>query len=641
MELIASPYLTKEDIKSIELGYKARDEVVREAIYREIEDVGNDTISIERMNYLAWLIYNNQLDIKIAVLKDKTSYGIYHEKLGVFEDDSENKIAFSGSSNETEGGLVNNFESVDVFFSWKENDYKRVQTKEQAFNKLWNNSNEVIEVVEFPEAATNKLLSYRKSSYNPIDPALSQGKENSVREQYNNYRTKKFHPKIPEYIQVRDYQQEAIISWLRNDAQGLLEMATGTGKTITALTAISKLYESINKLGVVIVCPYTHLVNQWVKDLKSYNMNPIVAYSGAKWEKELSDQVTSFKHGLTDHFCVIMTNDTFGLERMQATLRRLDRDIVFIADEAHHLGANNRRKKLIESFPYRLALSATPSRWYDDQGTEELLNYFGGKVVYEFGLNQAIGKFLTEYYYYPHIIYLDEDESEEYYEITKKLVKFLGDNESSDESEIKERLLIKRARILSSARNKLKKLEELMREKSSSKYNIVYCGDSDVDGDKQIDRVIKLLGKGLSMKVHSFTSKENNEKRSELLERFESGNLQALVAIKCLDEGVDVPATQNAYILASSTNPREFIQRRGRVLRKHKEKTYSYIHDFIVLPRELDSISDIESSLFNVERNLIMREMRRLNEFANLALNGPEAHERLSEVKFAYNLLDM
>ncbi|WP_043931884.1 DEAD/DEAH box helicase family protein [Bacillus sp. EB01] len=451
-----------------------------------------------------------------------------------------------------------------------------------------------------------------------------------------------FTPKIPSEIELREYQKEAIRSWFRNEGKGLLEMATGTGKTITAISAAVKLGEVTNRLAVIIVCPYTHLVDQWVKDLKWFGMSPIVGYqSRSLWENALHNEVVAFNSKITDHFCLISTVATFGTETMQSLLRSLRGEVLFIADEAHHLGAQKNREKLIESFPYRLALSATPNRWHDEEGTEELLSYFGGKVVFEFGLRNAIGEFLTEYYYYPHLVYLDEDESEYYHEVTKKIARMSIFLEKNDDNESMQTLLIERARIISRARDKLRVLKNLMSERTDSKYNIVYCGDSKTDGERQIDAAIKMLGDDLNMKVHSFTSREDKQSRLELLKRFELGELQALVAIKCLDEGVDVPATQTAYIIASSTNPREFIQRRGRVLRKHENKKYSYIHDFIVVPRKLEEIELVDPAIFNIERRLLKRELERFIEFADLALNGPTAHEKISQIKKAYNLLDV
>lgn len=641
MQLIASPNLSKEDIEAIERGYIERDKAIEESILKALEIPSNELVK-ERLNYLAWLIAREQLDIKIAVLKDKNQFGLYHEKLGIMEDYNKNKIAFSGSSNETEGGLYNNFESIDVFCSWQPSEELRVETKVQDFMNLWNNTTNKLDILDFPDAAKEKILTYRKNTFSKKDPEVDL--HNTEINQVKEASLEPF-PKIPSHFEIRDYQQEAIRAWFRNNCKGLLEMATGTGKTITALSAVSKLWEVTNRLGVVIVCPYTHLVDQWVEDIKQFNMSPVVAYSSRSlWENELSHYVTAFQSGIINHFCLITTNATFGSSHMQAALHRLRGQIVFVADEAHHLGADRNRKKLLDSFPYRLALSATPNRWYDDEGTDELISYFGGKVVFQFGLEKAIERdFLTQYFYYPHVVHLDEDESEKYYEITRKLVRLMprDGNIKDSGNESLQSLLIERSRILSRARNKIIILRELMEGRKDSKYNIIYCGDSRVDGEKQIDVVVNLLGYELGMKVHTFTSREDEKQRRELLKRFEDGNLQGLVAIKCLDEGVDVPATQTAYILSSSTNPREFIQRRGRVLRKHRLKQYSYIHDFIVVPRPLNEVGHVEDHLFNIERNMIKREMARFTEFADLAINGPKAHEIIDEVKHAYNLLDV
>lgn len=595
--------------------------------------IPQDSFAMSRLEVIAKLLKNNQLSIKIAIPRRTNQKGIYYKKMGIMEDFQGDLICFDTQINEEPGEYISNYESIDVYCSWNEADKKRVKNKLNNFNNLWNNQDPFYKLVDFPSKVKNIILSFDKDIEQLTEPEIS--KNINVDSNPNHV------PVIPEFIEVREYQQEAIRNWFRNNCQGLLEMATGTGKTITALSATSKLWEVTNRLGVVIVCPYMHLVDQWVKDIKLFNMTPIVAYqSRSLWEDYLFNEVSAFKARISDHFCLITTVATFTSEAMQKILRTLDDDVLFIADEAHHLGAKKNRKALIELFPYRLALSATPNRWYDDEGTDELICYFGNAVVFQYDLKQAIGTFLTEYYYYPHFVYLDEDESEYYFEITRKISKLAVINDSEDNQEALESLLIERARIISRARNKLKVLKDLMSKQQDAKYNIVYCGDSRTDGEKQIDAVVKILGNDLRMKVHTFTSRENKEERRELLKRFEDGELQALVAIKCLDEGVDVPATQTAYILSSSTNPREFIQRRGRVLRKHKNKTYSYIHDFIVLPRSLDEISLIEPSIFNIERKMIKRELQRFTEFADLALNGPVANQKLDQVKKAYNLMD-
>ncbi|MDD3592714.1 MAG: helicase-related protein, partial [Sulfurovum sp.] len=259
-----------------------------------------------------------------------------------------------------------------------------------------------------------------------------------------------------------------------------------------------------------------------------------------------------------------------------------------------------------------------------------------------FPLREAIGKFLTEYYYYPHIVTLTVEENEEYLELSLKIAQLSsidGDYAMADNPVLKA-LLLKRAKLIGKAENKFIVIQELLKDKTDSTHNIFYCGSAKEDGERQVDRLVKILGVDLGMKIHPFTSEESKEIRQELLNRFETGLLQGLVAIRCLDEGVDVPATKTAYILASSTNPREFVQRRGRLLRKSPGKKYAYIHDFIVIPRGLDEIRKMEATVFNTERKLVKKELTRFKEFAELAVNSQQARCTVLEVASKYNLLD-
>lgn len=640
MQLIASPFLSPSDIEAIEKGYEARQNVVTRAILREIETVEQDIIN-KRLGFLAKLIADNKLEIKIALVKDLKHKGLYHEKLGLFTDDIGNTVAFSGSANETEGGLYDNFEQIDVFCSWKESEVNRVHSKLTNFVELWNNSTLKLDVLPFPEAARTGLLRYVK--YAPDhDPEVDLTAETEVTTIMPDNK-----PALPSSLELRPYQKEAITSWFKHNGSGIFEMATGTGKTITAFSLATLLHEKIDHLAVLIVCPYTHLVEQWATESSKFGFQPIVAYnSTAKWQDKLTHAIVTYNIGVIDHFCVITTNDSFMSKTFQESINRISRPTILMVDEVHHVGAAGLREHLPINVNYRLGLSATPDRWMDDEGTEAINSYFSPGVIFKFGLKEAIGKYLTEYFYYPHLVELTDDESELYYELTRKISKFITpESESFDLStsgnEGLKMLLIKRAKLIGRARNKTDVLRELVRERKDSKYNIFYCGDEKVDGIRQLEEVMKMLGHDVGMRVHPFTSQENQEMRESLLHDFSLGLLQGLVAIRCLDEGVDVPATQTAYILASSTNPREFIQRRGRILRKHPDKKYAYIHDFIVIPRDLHEVQHLDHRLFNIERSLVRKELVRTCEFAKLAINGPQAEANLLPVKELYNLLDI
>jgi len=648
MKLIASPILSKEDIKAIKKGYENRGEIIEKNLIKEIDNISNDVVS-KRYEFLAWLISKEILDIKLAVLSGKNHYeGIYHEKLGIFSDPKDNIVAFTGSPNETMGGMYSNYESIDVFKSWIQYENERAIEKNNYFNKLWNNNIENLDIIEFPEIAKSILAENYKTDHKPMyDPESNYSKE-QIREfilSEDIKRNREF--SIPEYIELRDYQKKAIKKWFKNDGKGILRMATGTGKTITALGAAKKTSDVLEgKIFIVIVCPYTHLVDQWKGEMKKFNLNPILAYSNkSKWLNKLNSEIISLKRGAKNILALITTTRTFINEDMQASINKLKRyNNLLIADEVHYLGAPKTKESLPENyFDYKLGLSATPYRWRDDEGTQELFNYFGGGVIFNYDLDKAIKNgYLTKYYYYPIITELNEEESEEYLNLSNKIGKlFAMKSQDKDDFDYTstplKKLLIERARIVNSAKNKLDKLKNIVRNNYPSKHNLFYCGDGKVDGEKQIDKVVKVLGRDIGMKVHKFTAQEDNIERKKLLKKFDSKKIEGLVAIRCLDEGVDVPATKNAYILASSTNPREFIQRRGRILRPHDSKHSACIYDFLVIPGEsVMHLSNDET--FNTERKLVKRELKRVSHFAESAENGPEALRELSTIKNYYNL---
>ena len=426
-QLLVSANLEEEDFTLIQSEELLKSEIIEQALIRTVTSP-IDSFQQARLNALANLLEKNHLVIKVLIPRNLSFKGLHYEKVGIMEDLEGERLAFTSQINEAQGEYISNYEAIDVFPSWNGQDAIRLKHKADRFEQLWSGEDEFYEVMDLPQSIINVLLSFRVDDEKLVEP--------EVQNTYKETQISDLFPQIPSFIQIREYQQEAIRNWFRNNCQGLLEMATGTGKTITALSATAKLWEVTNRLGIVIVCPYTHLVDQWVEDIKLFNMSPIVAYQSRRlWEDVLYNEVSAFQAGITNHFCVIMTIATFTSKAMQNILGKLSSDVLFIADEAHHLGARKNRECLIPSFPYRLALSATPNRWFDEEGTDELIKYFGNSIVFQFGLDKAIGKYLTEYYYYPHIVYLDEDESEYYYEITKKIAKMYFHSESLEENE--------------------------------------------------------------------------------------------------------------------------------------------------------------------------------------------------------------
>jgi DNA phosphorothioation system restriction enzyme len=647
IKIVASPELTEDDIEAIVTGYEMRETVMERALMRKLYEPV-DKKQEERFNYIAHLIANRQLDIKIALMDGGKTNGMYHEKIGIVEDQYGDKIAFTGSLNETDNAVQRNFESIDVYTSWGgDTDLERIKNKEKDFNNLWEDKTRRLTIFEFPKAVEEKILKYRRNNIKK-EEELIENDMMYLHEEKSNYSYTPKYPSSPAWFRIREYQEEAIRAWQENDYKGLFNMATGTGKTLTALSAVTTLWKVLkDKLAVIIVCPYTHLVEQWREDVLEFNMDPIIAYSSSSqknWQKTLENKIHRYNLGIIKNICVLTTNATYKTDKFQKLVKEIDENVLFIVDEAHNAGAEEFSSYLNERFKFRLALSATPKRHLDDFGTDRILNYFD-KEVYYFGLERAIKEgFLTNYYYYPEIVYLTDEEYIKYLEISKKLSKFIvKQGKQIKLTETAKSLLIKRARLVAGAINKLDRLRELMSNKTHSNYNLVYCGATYVEGEtdeeevRQIEAVTNILGNEFNMRIARFTAAESPIEREQIIKDFSTGeDLQAIVAIKCLDEGVNIPSIQNAYILASSTNPREFIQRRGRVLRKFKGKSFAYIYDFLTLPRELNTVSLVDNDQLRFDMSLIKKELIRAKEFASLAENKNAALEVLEEIEEVY-----
>lgn len=637
IQIIASPRLSQEDIDEIRKGYEVR-KVLERALLRGIE-THNSVEDTSRLSYIASLIANGVLDIKIAFLSTNNEIAMYHEKMGIMNDIEGNAVAFSGSMNESENAFSANYESFDVFCSWT-NEKERVFQKQMAFQAIWNDYEPGVETIDFPEAVKDRIYAFNNSLRR--NSGLKTPEENSLPEDAMF---------LPPDFKIRPYQESAIQNWKENGYCGIYDMATGTGKTLTALASIEQLFSDNHKrLGVVIVCPYQHLVEQWVEDIVRFGIKPIVGYSSSSqksWKKNLAQAVRSFNLRVSDFFCFITTNASFVTKTVQDQIGILSENVVFVVDEAHNMGATNYRRYLPDNIKYRLGLSATIDRHNDESGTTALAEYFGKKCI-AYSLKDAIdSQMLTRYYYYPVLTYLDQDELSDYLLITGQLAKAIHKkNGKVVLTERAKQLLIKRSRIVAGAKGKLPELQRQIAPHIDDKHILVYCGattvrdEDDADFSKrQIDLVADLLGNTLNMRVGRFTSQESAQERAQIREAFAEGNaLQVLVAIKCLDEGVNIPSIKTAFILASSTNPKEYIQRRGRVLRKFPGKEFAVIYDFITLPFPVNTIATQNSTIIDSTKGLIKRELIRMMDFADIAENPSSTFDLVYDLKHGFNI---
>ena len=637
VQLVVSPFLTEADIEAIALGYRSRDDALREAVQKGVANADSELVQ-NRLSTLAWLISVGTLDVKLAFRIDpeseQISRGIYHEKIGIFSDATNNHVAFTGSQNETYGGLVHNFESIDVFCSWRDPD-GRVPRKIEAFQRLWSDQTRGLSVINFTEISREILDRFKTDLAPEIDP------EELPTSQLRAVRTAK-RPRIPTSVVLREYQEVAIKNWFKNNGAGILEMATGTGKTITALGIATTLYDKLQLQALIVVCPFKHLVTQWAKECERFGMEPLLAYENrTRWYDDLTHHLSRLQRDPAAFLCVVTTYATFLSDPFQQRIKYFPERTLIVADEVHNVGASRLSGALPTNIKLRLGLSATPERWFDPEGTQRLSAYFGRILEPRLGIREAIRLgALVPYRYFPILIEFTANERLAYLDISARIARLYGAGTEDEESPALNALLIQRARLIGTAANKLVALRELGNERRNASYMLFYCGDGSVESDvdqsirRQVEEVTRILGSEIGLRVGVYTAETDMDERDLLRRDLESGQLQGLVAIRCLDEGVDIPAVRTAVILASSTNPRQFVQRRGRVLRRHPGKDAAEIFNMIVVPPK-------ETQSTESERSLLRKELTRFAEFADIALNAGEARATILELQKRFDLMDI
>ena len=628
MRLIVSPLFSKEDYEAIELGYKAQEDIAAQRIVEmfNIDEIKDD----DGANILSWLIFEKRLDIRVDVKKENNKKAIFHDKFSVLIDEEGNRITFRGSMNESETAMVDNYESIEVDCSWETEGLRRAIQREKQFDAIWDDDSNKWSTIPIPDAVKESLVQIRR----PIKADTYEYVENSpqlVCESETVYMPSR--PAIPKWLELRKYQKNAIAAWVKNNNRGIFQMATGTGKTKTSLAAVTKIldvyYSNQVKCGLVVVVPYVVLLEQWLEDLKEFQISAIACYeSKNKWLPRVEENIRLFNENVRDKLFLITTTKTLISTDFQRCIATIKGDYIFLADEMHHLTSDMMRQSLPQNAKYRLGLSATLMTKYNSAKMEELKAYFGG-IIYEYSMKEAIETdCLTRYFYYPIYVELTDEEKSDYYEVSKKISKamMLAGNDLDDDDNIPlKALLSQRGRILASASNKLIKLKEMAPQFKDKANLIIYCGDKIESNVKYIDKVYEIVNNEEGIISAKFTAEENPQQRRDILDLFGKKVIQALIAIRCLDEGVDIPQLETAIIMSSGTNPKEFIQRRGRILRKAAGKQYSYIYDFIVIPSlSIQDVSALTPDEKEMELKVISREFERVQEFANLAENGLE-----------------
>lgn len=619
IRIMCSPELSKEDIEAIELGYKLRDDYVKNKYTKNIQDILND-ITDDNLLLLMRLIENNKLNIKIVSVE--SDYGIYHDKIGIIEDHDNNKVLFVGSPNESKTAYKSNYEKIRVSKSWIESDNERINDDEKEFDDIWNGTNQYVKNYDFTEAIAKSIVCVLNSRGVKYEGKFY-GKD--TEEQSN------------KGVKLRPYQEAAKEAWLKNGKKGFFVMATGTGKTWTAIYSAIEVIKNENIL-LVICAPYKHLVKQWYEDVhKVLPDSPIVLVSSENnnWENELIDEIYSVKYSKTQKTIIaISTIKSFESKRFNNAIEKAkSMNKMLIVDEAHRF--KSRDKDIHNKYQYMLGLSATPSSKKDDSSAEELMNFFGGKV-FNLPIEYAIEKgYLVKYNYYPIFVDAKGYEENEFDKYTRLMSSCFINNVCID-VEGCAKYKRSRLRVIAMAEEKNTKIDWILSHIKEEDHFIVYCGDGRLfeEGDSEGVRHIQFVKNHLNekgYKVNQFTATEKMDERMKLVNMFNKGMLDSLVAIRCLDEGINIPSIKGAMILASNDDYREFVQRRGRILRTYHDeyndvdKKIANIYDVIVLPSY-------------TSKSFAMIELRRFYEYLRLAENYNEYYDKFIQLMGDYDI---
>lgn len=604
-------------------------------------------------NCLSYLIYSNRIEIKIVVPK---AGGIAHQKFGILTDADNNKVCFSGSLNFTASALLCNIETIDCFTSWEESNIGRIAQSEEDFAVIFNGESDAVFIYEphvlkdlittkFPSLEIDKLLQEEEQ----FVTKLSSSNATSFAPFEIDSENEDLH--FPYSTGPFEYQINAYKKWIENDYQGIFAMATGTGKTITSLNCVLQEYKKTGIYNVLILVPSIDLVNQWVGEVAKFNVpsHKIYVVNGqTDWRKSLTQLSTFIKWGGVQDFVIISTYDSFKNPYLLEIIEDMNENMILIADEAHNVGSPQVRvifEKL--TIKKRIALSATPKRAYDIEGTMAIESFFNDQPPYccSFSMEEAIHckpPRLMEYLYFPCITYLDEAEMRQYSKLTKVLLQYFNKDDLSlkNNKEVTE-LLMKRKRIIHKAQDKYRVFEDIVAElveQDKAKYCFVYAPegkDFRVDDSQRILETLKDIVNTKYPNITTNTYLGGEKHKKEKLQSFADGHVDMLFAMKCLDEGVDVPRAEIGVFTSSTGNPRQFIQRRGRLLRVHPQKRFARIYDIIVVPNYRLYPN---SETYDLERLLVKGELTRVAYFASLASNYHLACESIQEMLDYYNL---
>lgn len=638
MRVVINNILSPEDKAAIENGqYNVIDDF-EDRIITDIKKL-TDVLSKEDelfFNCLSYLISIKRIEF-VATLSTKG--GLAHDKYGIFTDTKGNKVAFIGSANFSRNALELNGETITVFTSPE--DKSRINEYQSLFDASW--KEDTPHLIHIP---IDKVKSVIQKECPDVDIKTLIKQETELRTFVNKpfsdrllekIEIKEQEPRFP-FPEERQIQRDAYDAWIKNDKKGIFAMATGAGKTVTALNCVLREYYRQGFYKAIIVVPTRALALQWEKEAIAFNFQNIISSHTTKsWKDDLSRYTTRSLINQKVNIIFITTYATFSRKTVQDFISQT-RDIesfIYIADEAHNIGSAGTLAHLPHAINNRIGLSATPERVYDDAGSKRLYEFFNSyppEYTFRFTMKQAIDSgILCHYSYTPIFVELTSSEMDEYKRITEQLRKFI-DPDTGKYSEDAELLLLKRKRIIHKAENKKEAiigLLEQLSQKNQLAYTFVFVPEGyekrsylekdsfaiDSEDIHIIDEYADMFRR-YGYSYHKYIS--GLDDAPSVLKSFAEGDIKVLLSMKCLDEGVDIPRAEYAIFCSSTGNPRQFVQRRGRVLRKCKGKEKATIWDLVIIP------PDVSEASSDADKNIFIGEVKRIVNFAALADNQTE-----------------
>ena len=625
--------LGENEIKAIEAGLEDEKGIIEKKIRSEFGNIENlirkmdrysQNVSKYRLTILSYMISKKLLEIKVGFVRKRgrirnPSKFKFHPKVMIFEDFEGNVIVGNGSTNESFGAHVRNEEAFDTFKSWNPKTKEYYDSHVEKFDEFWENNSDNIKTLDISTILESDLLADYKRKFKDKEEIIKI--EQKLDRIFNEENRKKSSTGLWEH------QRRVIEDWFNHECKGLIKFATGSGKTLTALSAMNQLFEEKRKLFTVISTPYQALSEQWQSEItkKFQDYEVLLAYqSKDNWYKKAHKLVNSFKTGRNNKLIFVTVNKTLVTEPFLSLIKKIQEHKLLIADEVHQFAT--KPLDILSDFPftYKIGLSATPE-CEDPQKTERLFKFFGGLLSPEFTLKDALNEgILCKYDYKPILVELQKDEEGRYWAVSDRIQKTLDENKTSEKLQS---LMNERSEILNTASQKIVKLDKMLRELGPDKINstFIYCHNK-----SHLEKVASVLY-NLNIRAAKITSSESAYERKKSFESFKNNESKVLLAIRCLDEGIDIPAVDTAFVLASSSNPRQFIQRRGRLLRKMRDKPgnviekTAVIYDFVSFP--------VAAATNNYEKTIVSKEIKRIEEFAELSSNKKEAMENVKGLK--------